>query len=356
MDYWLSLIGASEDVLPLARDFLVYIAGGSFFALFAMALLTLARAEGNARVGMIAMVIGATFSIALSALFILVFDMGLAGAGLATIISQCLSMIYLLTYYLNGNSYLKMRMKNLALDFKILKDMLSIGIAAFTQSITNSLSIMILINLVVSHGGDTALSAFGIAQRLMFFALMPGLVIGQGAQPILGYNYGAKRYPLLLKTINLAAVWSTIFSIVMFLILYLAPGPLIRIFTDDTELIDMAIYAAKLMFLSMPLTGTINLGTQMFQAIGKAFQAFATAVGRPLVFLIPLVYIMAHVWQLDGVFLAFPSADLLTFILLLCLVFPLIRHFRKEAAKAAHNDIIPESGQFAGPSEIKMSH
>jgi Na+-driven multidrug efflux pump len=97
--------------------------------------------------------------------------MGLVGAGLATVISQFLSMGYLLLYYLNGDSYLKMRVKNLALDFKILKDMLSIGIAAFTQSITNSLSIMILINLVVTYGGDLALSAFGIAQRLMFFAI-----------------------------------------------------------------------------------------------------------------------------------------------------------------------------------------
>lgn len=332
MDFWLRLIGASDAVLPFARDYLIFIIGGSFFGLFSMGLLSLARAEGNARVGMTAMIIGAVFSIGLSALFIITFEMGVKGAGLATIISQFVSMSYLMAYYFSGSSYLKIRLKNLALDFKILKDMLSIGIAAFTQSIANSLSVMILINMVVSYGGDIALSAFGIVQRLMFFAIMPSMVLGQGAQPILGYNYGAKRYHLLLKTINVAAVYSTVISIFMFLVLYFTPEPLIAIFTEDTELIATGAYVAKLMFLSMPLMGAINLGTQMFQAIGKAVQSFITAIVRPVVFLIPLVYLMSNAWGLDGVFLAFPGSDTLTFIMIIALIIPIIRQFRKAAA------------------------
>jgi Na+-driven multidrug efflux pump len=320
-----------------------------------MALLSLARAEGNARVGMVAMVTGALSSIGLSALFIITFDMGVSGAGIATVISQFIATGILLIYYLNGDSYLKIHLKNLALDLKILKDMLSIGIAAFTQAIANSLSIMLLINLVVSYGGDTALSAFGIVQRIMFFAVLPGMVIGQGAQPILGYNYGAKRYNLLLKTINIAAVSSTVISIGIFLVLYFTPEPLIRIFTDDTELISTGAYAAKLMFLSMPLMGAINLGTQMFQAIGKAVQSFITAIVRPVVFLIPLVIILSRAWELDGVFLAFPSSDSLTFILILVLIAPIIRLFKKEAALETPGNI-SESGRLAKPSEAKLGH
>jgi putative MATE family efflux protein len=355
MDFWLKLIGASQDVLPYARDYLGYIIGGSIFAIFSMALLSLARAEGNARVGMVAMVTGALSSIGLSALFIITFDMGVSGAGIATVISQFIATGILLIYYLNGDSYLKIHLKNLALDLKILKDMLSIGIAAFTQAIANSLSIMLLINLVVSYGGDTALSAFGIVQRIMFFAVLPGMVIGQGAQPILGYNYGAKRYNLLLKTINIAAVSSTVISIGIFLVLYFTPEPLIRIFTDDTELISTGAYAAKLMFLSMPLMGAINLGTQMFQAIGKAVQSFITAIVRPVVFLIPLVIILSRTWELDGVFLAFPSSDSLTFILILVLIAPIIRLFKKEAALETPGNI-SESGRLAKPSEAKLGH
>lgn len=357
MDFWLRLIGASDAVLPLARDYLVYVIGGSFFGLFSMTLLSLARAEGNARVGMTAMIIGALSSIGLSAIFIIPLNMGVAGAGLATIISQFISMSYLLIYYLNGNSYLRMRFRNLKLDLQILRDMLSIGIAAFTQSIANSLSVMILINLVVSYGGDVALSAFGIVQRIMFFAVMPSMVIGQGAQPILGYNYGAKRYNLLLKTINMAAVSSTIISVVLFLVLYFTPEPLIWIFTDDAELVSTGAYVAKLMFLSMPLMGAINLGTQMFQAIGKAMQSFIAAIVRPVVFMIPLVLIMSRTWGLDGVFLSFPASDLLTFVLILFLIAPIIRHFRKEAALGTpREDIPPETGKLVGSTEAKIGH
>ena len=356
MDFWLGLIGASEDVLPYARDYLVYIVSGSFFMIFAQALLNLARAEGNARVGMIAMVVGALLSIGLSALFIITFDMGMQGAGLATVISQLASSAYLISYYLTRSSYLKLYLKNLYLDLKILKDMLSIGMAAFVQTIANSLSVMILINLVVSYGGDTALSAFGIVQRVMFFAIMPGMVIGQGAQPILGYNYGAKNYRLLVRTINMAAISSTAISILGFLVLYFVPEPLIRIFTDEAEVVSTGAYVAKLMFLSLPLIGLINLGTQMFQAIGKAVQSFITAVVRPIVFLIPLVYILSHAWQLDGVFLSFPAADTLTFVLIILLLAPLVRQYRKLAGPiSAGPDPTREPENIIEPSGAKIS-
>ena len=332
MDFWLRLIGASDVVLPYAKDYLVFIIAGSLFSILAMALLSFARAEGNARVGMTAMILGAALSIALSALFIIVFDWGVMGAGLATMISQFVSMAYLLAYYLTNSSYLKFRFSNLRPDFKILKDMFAIGIGAFTQTIATSLSMMILIKLVIFYGGDNALFAFGIVQRLMMFAILPGIVIGQGAQPILGYNYGAKRYHLLLKTISIAAITSTALSILVFLVLYFIPEPLIKIFTSDTEVIATGGYVAKLLFLSMPLMGAINLGQQMFQAIGKAKQAFITAIVRPVVFLIPLVFIMSNAWGLDGVFLSFPASDVLTFILVLFLISPIIRQFRKAAA------------------------
>jgi Na+-driven multidrug efflux pump len=305
---------------------------------------------------MTAMILGAVFSIALSALFIIVFDMGVKGAGLATIISQAISMFYLLAYYLTGSSYLKIRISNLRPDFKILKDMFAVGISAFTQTVASSLSAMILINLVVSYGGDITLSAFGIVQRLMIFAIMPGMVIGQGAQPILGYNYGAKRYHLLLKTISIAAITSTTLSVLMFLVLYFIPEPLIKIFTNDPEVVTTGGYVAKLVFLSMPLMGAIHLGTQMFQAIGKGLQAFITAIVRPVVFMIPLVFLLSHVWKLDGVLLSFPASDSLTFLLIFFMITPIIRHFRKAAAsetEAKESPLTPD--RLPEPVEVEVN-
>ena len=133
MDFWLRLIGASDAILVHAKDYLVFIISGSFFAIFSMALLSFARAEGNARVGMTAMILGAGFSIAFSALFIIVFDMGTKGAGLATIIAQFISVIYFMFYYFGGKSYLKIRLKNLMIDWKILRDIMVIGISAFAM-------------------------------------------------------------------------------------------------------------------------------------------------------------------------------------------------------------------------------
>jgi Na+-driven multidrug efflux pump len=210
--------------------------------------------------------------------------------------------------------------------------MFSIGIAAFVQSAAGSLSAMVLIKMVVSYGGDYALSAFGIVQRLLMFAILPGIVTGQGAQPILGFNYGAKRYHLALKTIKLGAIAASSMSIALFLVLYFMPEPLIKIFSNDPELVATGAYAAKRMFLALPFMGITMLGSQIFQAIGKAVQAFLTAIMRPIVFLIPLVLLMSHYWQLDGVWVSFPSADFLTFLLVIVLLIPIIRGFIKAAA------------------------
>jgi putative MATE family efflux protein len=329
--FWLKLIGASEEVMPYARPYLIIIMSGTVFNVFAMSLLSFVRAEGNARVGMVAMMMGAILSIILDAIFVIPLKMGVVGAGLATIISQIVSMIYLFSYYLTGSSYLKLHVRNLKIDFSILKQMLAIGIAAFVQTITSSLSAMIMIHTVIKYGGDSALEAFGIIQRVMIFVTLPAMVFGQGLQPILGFNYGAKRYHLALKGIYIAAIFSTVMSILGFAIIYLIPGPIMRVFTTDQALIDMGVYASRLIFLSLPFMGGVMVGQLIFQAIGKAVQSFITAIVRPILFLIPLVMIMSNLWQLDGVFLAFPSADILTLLMIVVLITPILRQFRKAA-------------------------
>jgi putative MATE family efflux protein len=328
-NFWLRLIGASDHVLPYASPYLIIIMSGTVINTLATALLNFSRAEGNARVGMISMIMGAVLNIILDATFIIGLKMGVVGAGLATVISQIVSLSYLLSYYFTGSSYLKIRLPNLRIDWSILKQMSAIGVSSFVQSVASSLSSMLLIHMVVTYGGDDALGAFGIIQRVMMFAVMPAMVLGQAVQPILGYNYGAKRYHLALKAIKIAIITSTSLSTLAFAVVYLIPEPIMRIFTHDLPVIETGIHVSRLMFISMPMMGAVMVGQTLFQAIGKAVQAFILAICRPIVFLIPAVLLMSHLWQLNGVFLSFPTADILTLILAVGLAIPIIRQFRK---------------------------
>ena len=341
VNFWLKLIGASENVLPYARDYLVIVTGGAVFNITSNVLLYFVRSEGNARVGMIAMIIASILNIILDAVFIISLGWGVKGAALATVISQLTAMLYTLSYYTTGSSYLKIRTGNFAPDLKILKSIFSIGIASFVQTIAGSVSAMFLIRMAVTYGGDIAISAFGIIQRIMMFTMTPGMVLGQTMQPVLGFNYGAKRYHLAIKAITIPAVISMVFSTVAFLVLFFIPEPVIRIFTTDPQLVAASVFAAKRVFLVLPLFGFFNVGSLVFPSIGKAFESFIIAVARPIVFLTPLVLILPRFWQLNGVWLAFPGSDLLTFLLTVAMLVPLIRRFQKAAAIEKRGKTIP---------------
>ena len=330
-DLWLRLMGASDTVLPYARDYMTIILMGNAFRAFAMSQNALIRAEGNARVPMIGMIIGAGLNIILDAIFIIPLAMGVKGAATATVIAQVVTSLYFVRYYLSGKSFLRVHLQNMIIKWDILRAILAIGIASFARTTAQSLAMVFVNRAVVAYGGDLAISSYGLIMRMMMFVMMPGMVIGQGMQPILGFNYGAKRYDRALRAIRIAVIATTSYSIIAFLALYFAPDLFIRIFTTDSELIVLAVHAAKHIFFAVYLIGFIMVGSITFQAIGKAPQAFVTAIGRPFLFLLPLVLTLPHYWQLDGVWLAFPITDALTFILVVALLVPQIKMLRKNA-------------------------
>jgi putative MATE family efflux protein len=331
VDPLLRLMGASSEVLPYAHDYMVIIAGGNVINVTAIVLLNFSRAEGNARVGMISQILGAVLNIILDAFFILYLGWGVRGAALGTVIAQTASLIYIAYFYLSGNSFLKFHTRNLRLSFEILRPMFAVGVSAFVQAVATSISAIFLIGHVVSYGGDIALSAFGVCQRIMMFATLPAQVIGQGVQPIIGFNYGAKRYTQVLKSFTLASFYSTVFSILAFIVVFFIPGPLIRIFTTDPALIESSIHVSKVMFWGMPIIGLVFLGSNAFQSTGKALAAFITAFTRPVLFMLPAVFILPYFLQLDGVYMAFPASDYLALILTAILIYPMIKQFRKAA-------------------------
>ena len=328
-DMWLRLMGASETVLPYAREYMSIILIALPFKTIAMAQSSLIRAEGNARVPMTGMIIGAVLNIILDAIFIILLDMGIRGAALGTLIASLVTVLYFMRYYLSGKSFLKIHTKSLVIEWGILGAILAIGIAAFANLSASSVTVVFINRALATLGGDVAISAYGLVNRIMMFAFMPGIVIAQGLQPILGFNYGAKRYDRVLKAIKIAVIAATTFSVIVFLAVYFAPEVFIRVFTTDGEVIAVGSYAVRRIFFLRYLIGFIIVGSTVFQAMGKAPQAFVTAIARPVLFLLPLVFILPNYWQLDGVWLAFPVTDVLTFILVLVLIIPQIRVFRR---------------------------
>jgi putative MATE family efflux protein len=329
VDFWLRLMGASETILPYARDYMVVILIGLLFQTFAMALSTLIRAEGNVRVPMIGMILGAVLNIIFCAVFIIWLGMGVRGSGLAATLAQLISVVYFMSYYYSKKNYLQLRLRNLAIQWGIFRDIMAIGVASLAQTLAGSLSAILVNRMLVSYGGDAAISAYGILNRIMMFATMPAMVIGQGLQPIVGFNFGAKRYGRALKAVWLAILWGTICCTLSFLVLYFWPESFLRIFTSEKEIVDLGASAAKLLFLSMALVGFMISGATVFQATGKAAQAFITSISRSAMFLLPAVIVLPRFWGLNGIWLACPVADVLSVILVAVLLIPQIRMFRR---------------------------
>ena len=327
--FWLRLVGASETILPYAKDYLDIILLGTAFRIFAMGINQLVRAEGNARVAMISMLIGAILNILLDAVFILALRMGVKGAAIATVLSQVVTSLYIIHYYLFQGSSVKVHMKNFVPKLIVIREIMIIGFGSFVRMAGGSLVAIIVNRTLVVYGGDLAVAAYGMVHRVMMFAFMPIMSVGQGLQPILGFSYGAKRPDRALKVIKLSAIVATMFSIISFLFIFFFHAPIMRVFTNDASLVSVGSHAAKLIFLAAYLIGFQMVGSVVFQALGKAVPTFVTATSRQILFLLPLVFILPRFLQLDGIWLSFPIADALSFILTLALFIPQIRELQR---------------------------
>lgn len=327
--FWLRLIGASETILPYAKDYLDIILLGTVFRIFAMGINQLVRAEGNARVAMISMLIGAILNILLDAVFIIALGMGIKGAAIATVLSQVVTSLYIIHYYLFQGSSVKVHMKNFVPKLIVIRGIMVIGFGSFIRTTGGGLVAIIVNRTLVAYGGDLAVAAYGMVLRAMMVAFMPIISVGQGLQPILGFSYGAKRFDRALQAIKLSVIVATIFSIISFLFIFFLRAPIMGIFTNDGLLVAAGSHAAKLIFLAVYLIGFQMVGSVVFQALGKAVPTFVTATSRQILFLLPLVFILPRFLQLDGVWLSAPIADALSFILTLALFIPQIRELQR---------------------------
>jgi putative MATE family efflux protein len=331
IDELLRIFGASDTILPYAKDYASIILYGTVFFSFAMTSNSIVRSEGRATVAMTSMLVSAILNIILDPIFIFGFGWGVKGAAWATVISQFASVIYLVVYFSSGKSSLKIHRKDLLLETKIVTEILAIGSASFLRQISTSIMVIFMNHTLRIYGGDLAIAIFGIMHRILMFISMPIFGIAQGLQPITGFNYGAKRYEKAKRVLRLSIQATTIIGITGAVIIALFPRILLSIFTTDQNLISIGGRALRIFIICLPFTGFQVVGTTLFQAIGKARQALGLTVSRQVA-LIALVFILSHWFQLDGIWVAFPLSDFLFFFVVLALYLPQLREFDNQIA------------------------
>ncbi|MDN5341425.1 MATE family efflux transporter [Oceanotoga sp. DSM 15011] len=320
LDQLLSLFGATETILPYAKDYMQVIIYGSVFFVLGMIFNNTVRAEGAANISMFSLLISAGMNIILDPIFIFTFDMGIRGAALATVISQIIGFSFLLLYYLTNKGILNFNFNPFKWNFKIIIETFAIGSSAFARQVAGSVMAIVLNNLLAVYGGDLSIAIYGVINRLIMFTLMPLFGVAQGYLPISGFNYGAKKFDRVKEVMSLSMIVTSIFSTTGFIILQFFPHFLIGIFSKDLELISQGAPALRIASACIWVVGFQVIGSSLFQAIGKAGPALILSMSRQILIFIPMAFLMSNLFGLLGIWLSFPISDGLSALITLYFV------------------------------------
>ncbi len=305
--------GASKNTIGYATDYMSIYAIGTLFVQMTLGMNAFITAQGFTTISMIAVLIGAVCNIALDPLFIFGLDMGIKGAALATILSQAISCVWVISFLCSKKTRLRIRKKNMCLQGKIILPCIALGTAAFIMQASESVISICFNSSLLQYGGDIAVGAMTIMVSVMQFAMLPLQGIAQGAQPITSYNYGAKNTNRVKKTFRLLLMTCMVYSAALWTAVMLFPKVFVSIFTPDKALIDFAAPMLQIYLGGVCLFG-IQIACQMtFTSLGKAVNSIIVAVVRKFILLLPLIYIMPHIIadQTKGVYMAEPVADVI---------------------------------------------
>jgi putative MATE family efflux protein len=327
-------LGASQQTLPYAHDFMVIILIGNVITHTYMGLNSLLRSQEHPKKAMIATFATILINLALNPLFIFKLGWGIRGSAFATVISQTLALAWQIKFFSNKTNFIHFQKKFFALNRNIVKGIFSIGLSPFLLNAATCI-IIILINKNLSiYGGDTAVGAYGIVNRVLFIFVMIVLGLTQGMQPISGYNYGAGLYKrvneVLKKTIFIAVSVMTLGS----LIAEIFPHTIVSLFTTDKELIKVSAIGMRYVLMTYCLIGYQMVSIVFFQSIGKANLSILLSVTRQFIFLIPLLFILPKYFGVIGVWITMPISDLAAFIATVILM-----NYEHKRFKQIWNDI-----------------
>ena len=304
--------GASENTISYSVDYMNIYALGTIFVQMTLGMNAFISTQGFAKISMLSVLIGAIANIILDPIFIFGLDLGVKGAALATIFSQAMSCIWVLHFLTGKTTFLKIRKRNFRLQAPIILPCLALGLSMFIMQASESVISVCFNSSLLKYGGDIAVGAMTILTSAMQFAMLPLQGLGQGAQPILSYNFGAKNVDRVRATFKLLVKVSLAYSTVMWALVMLFPGAFASIFTNETELLSFTAHALRIYLACILLFG-IQIACQMtFTSIGCAKASIMVAVMRKFVLLLPLIFILPHVFTKDptsAVYMAEPVAD-----------------------------------------------
>ncbi|MGN0354699.1 MAG: MATE family efflux transporter [Muricoprocola sp.] len=305
--------GASENTISYATDYMHIYAFGTLFVQLTLGMNAFITAQGFTTISMVSVLIGAICNITLDPVFIFAFHMGVKGAALATVISQAISMIWIVLFLCGKKTQLHLRKEHMHLESKVIIPCVTLGLATFIMQASESVVAVCFNSSLLRYGGDIAVGAMTILTSVMQFAMLPLQGIAQGAQPISSYNYGAKNADRVMKTFRLLLITCFAYSVSLWAAVQLFPRVFVSIFTADANLVTFTAPMLKIYMGGLFLFG-IQIACQMtFTSLGKAVNSIIVAVVRKFVLLLPLIYIMPHIVSNPtvGVYMAEPVADII---------------------------------------------
>jgi putative MATE family efflux protein len=330
LDQILLFFGASSETLPYARDFMTIITLGNVVTHMYFGLNALMRATGNPKRSMYATIISVIINVILAPLFIFGFKWGIRGAALATVIAQTSMLIWQLSYFGNKQNYIHFQSGSFKLKRKIVTDSLSIGLAPFLMNTAGSIIIIIINQNLIKHGGDLAVGAYGVINRVASLFAMVVFGLTQGMQPIAGYNFGAKQFDRVNTVMKLTVLLATAVMTVGFLISEIFPHAVASAFTTDKDLTDIVVPGLRIVMIFFPIVGFQMVASTFFQSIGMAGKAIFLSLTRQVLFLLPCLLILPSIFGIKGVWYSMPAADLVASILAAYL---LVSQYRKSYVK-----------------------
>lgn len=313
-DQILVLFGATPNNLPFARDYTKIILVGNLWNTFAFAFTHMIRAEGSPKVAMISMLIGAVTNTILDPIFIFGFGMGVKGAAYATIIAQFLTFAWGMKYYLSGDNLMKMEFPK-KFETKVVYGIMAIGVSPFFIQIAGSIVGALMNNQLKLYGGELAQSAYIAFMSISQLFFMPIYGMNQGLQPIVGFNYGAKNFERVKEANKVGLLYATILCLIGWVLVMLIPEFMVRLVTNDEEVVQLSTQGLRLYESLMFLVGVQVISTNFFHSIGKARISFILSFLRQFAIVGPLILFLPRILGLNGIWLATPIADVLATII-----------------------------------------